>query len=169
MRVFSEKQWFNQWWMLFINGSLLILLGVFCYRWFVLEEAVDKVAQVDVLSQILVIVLLLLCFGLPFLFKLHTTIDEKGVQLRFAPFHRKAKRYSWYDISKCYTRKYRPISEYGGWGIRFFPNRNDIAYNVKGSMGIQLELKNGKKILIGTQRPEAADQIIKKYHDNERV
>ena len=76
MRVFSEKQWFNQWWMLFINGSLLILLGVFCYRWFVLEEAVDKVAQDDVLSQILVIVLLLLCVGLPVLFKLHTTIDE---------------------------------------------------------------------------------------------
>ena len=35
-----------------------------------------------------------------------------------------------------------------------------LAYNVKGKMGLQLVLKNGKKILIGTQKTEELKQIL---------
>ncbi len=35
-----------------------------------------------------------------------------------------------------------------------------LAYNVKGKMGLQLVLKNGKKNLIGTQKAEELKQIL---------
>ena len=50
------------------------------------------------------------------------------------------------------------IAEYGGWGVRM--RRGGMAYNVSGDRGVQLELMDGKRILIGSQRAgELADAI----------
>ena len=49
-------------------------------------------------------------------------------------------------------RTYNPIREYGGWGIRY--GLKSKAYNVHGNHGVQLELLNRKRLLIGSQRSE---------------
>jgi hypothetical protein len=41
---------------------------------------------------------------------------------------------------------------YGGWGIK--RGIGGLAYNVSGNQGLQLVLTDGRKILIGTQKPE---------------
>ena len=66
-------------------------------------------------------------------------------------------------IRKIYVRKYKPIWEYLGWGIRFGPSGR--AYNTMGKIGLQLELKNGRKILIGTQKKEELKEIIQKLKE----
>jgi len=58
------------------------------------------------------------------------------------------------------AREYKPIREYGGWGIRYVIG--GIAYNVYGNKGVQLILKNKKKVLVGTQKPEEFYQAIVK-------
>jgi len=163
MNFFKEKQWFNQWWMLLIHVGLFVLLGYMLFKWFVMNEAVDKVAADDRNGQLIVVLSILISSAIILIFRLTTVIDENGVHIRFFPFHRSTKHFSWYDIDKCYTRKYSPISEFGGWGLRIVPGGKDKAYNIKGNQGIQIELKNGKRILIGTQKPEQAEKIIKKY------
>jgi hypothetical protein len=73
----------------------------------------------------------------------------------------------WHEISEAYVRKYDAISEYGGWGLKvgaFWRKSKGIAINVSGDTGIQLELKNGKKILIGTKLEDQAKQVISHYH-----
>ena len=57
------------------------------------------------------------------------------------------------------ARTYRPILEYGGWGIRYTMGRG-WAYNVSGNQGVQLELASGKRILIGSQRAEELARAI---------
>jgi len=57
------------------------------------------------------------------------------------------------SIRRVYVRTYRPIREYGGWGIRIGWS-GGRAYNAYGNRGVQLELTDGRKILIGSQRPE---------------
>jgi hypothetical protein len=168
MRQFDEKQSFTQWWIQLINFSLLALLAVFLYKWFFLKEAVDKVSATDSTGQLVVTITIVLSFLLIYLFRLKTRIDENGLHYRFLPFHFSDKTISWYDIDKCYIRTYSPIGEYGGWGIRYSP-KNGKAFNVKGNKGIQIEFKNGKKILLGTQKPEEAQQVINKYMKNERI
>jgi hypothetical protein len=49
------------------------------------------------------------------------------------------------------VRTYRPIRDYGGWGIRY--GRNGKAYNVSGNRGVMLEFSHGQKLLIGSQKP----------------
>ncbi|MES2799947.1 MAG: hypothetical protein V4638_08020 [Bacteroidota bacterium] len=89
-----------------------------------------------------------------FLCRLKTTIDKEGIIVRFIPFHFKAKKYSWREIKKCNVREYSPIAEYGGWGIKGKLFKKDLAYNVSGKIGLQLEFTDGKKLLIGTLKPE---------------
>jgi len=89
-----------------------------------------------------------------------TEVRKDGIHLRFFPFHRKFKSYYYSDIESYEAREYKPIREYGGWGIRFVIG--GIAYNVYGNKGLQLVLKNKKKILVGTQKPEEFYKAIKK-------
>ena len=59
-------------------------------------------------------------------------------------------------------RQYKPLKEYGGWGIKYGMGRVGKAYNVKGNIGMQLELKNGQKVLFGTQRADAFQRAMEK-------
>jgi len=56
------------------------------------------------------------------------------------------------------VRKYSAVSEYGGWGIK--GTSNNRALNISGNMGIQLETKEGKKILIGTHDSEEVTKVL---------
>lgn len=86
-------------------------------------------------------------------FKLVTTIDQSAITYRLSPLHFRTKRIPWSEVQESFIRKYKPMREYGGWGLRY-GFRNGWAFNMKGNMGMQLVLRNGKRILIGTQRPE---------------
>lgn len=71
---------------------------------------------------------------------------------RFFALQRKYKKIALDEVQKFYIRSYSPLKEFGGYGIR--TNKGGTAYNVSGKKGLQLELKGGKKFLIGTQKPE---------------
>ena len=45
-----------------------------------------------------------------------------------------------------------PIRDYGGWGIRYGPGGK--ACNISGKHGVQIELLNGERLLIGSRRSE---------------
>ncbi len=109
------------------------------------------------LITFLIILLVLALFVL----RLETVINENGVSFRFFPFQKQFRQYSWNEIEKSYIRIYRPIKEYGGWGIRTsFIGDNGKAFNMSGNIGLQLELKNGKRILIGTQKGNEISRLL---------
>lgn len=93
--------------------------------------------------------------------KLYTRLDSAGVHFRMKPFHFREQMIPWDEIDQIYVRKYSPIMEYGGWGIRY--SRNGKAYNVRGNYGLQVVKKNGKKILIGTQQPDNLSRALSKH------
>ena len=88
-----------------------------------------------------------------FKLKLITRIRQEGIYYRFYPFHLKEKHIPTEEILSYEVRQYKPITEYGGWGIRNGGKKYGKAFNVSGNMGLQLYLKNGKKLLIGTGKP----------------
>lgn len=90
--------------------------------------------------------------------KLYTEIDEMGITVQMKPFHLKPKFFPWDEIESVEVRKYKPMAEYGGWGLRI--GLNGTAYNIKGNMGLQIYLKNEKKILIGTQKSDELNQYL---------
>jgi len=97
--------------------------------------------------------------GLPLFFralKLITEVNADGLHVRFYPLTRRTIEF--FDIRHCEARTYNPVLEYGGWGIRW--GRKGTAYNVSGDRGVQLELRNGRRLLIGSQRADELARAI---------
>lgn len=162
--LWGETQGFRQtWiWILTLIPVGLILMILFA-QIFLGKQIGNKPSGNAELA--LVLLLTLLPTLLIFFSRLETYICETGIGVRFTPFHHKYRFYPWADIEKCYVRVYNPIGEYGGWGLRGFgANR---ALNVSGNNGLQLELRNGQKLLIGTVLPDEITAVVVKlgkYH-----
>ena len=92
--------------------------------------------------------------------RLNTKINKEGVYFQLLPFQFKGRLITWNEVASSEVRRYSPIKEYGGWGYRY-GFKNGKAYNVSGNMGLQLVLKNGDRILIGTQKPEELETYLK--------
>ena len=89
--------------------------------------------------------------------KMTTVVDAAGVHVRYFPFLRKT--FAPADIAAAVARTYDPM-EYGGWGVRGFPGRYGWAYIVRGNRGVELEFRNGNRLMLGSQRPEDLARAI---------
>ena len=162
MRVFVESQRFDQWWM---RAIMLFVVGT-CVLPFIMSDDLTSSDTTALIILIAAVGLTLFCavFVL-FILTLKTKIDDQGVHVHFFPFKRSPRLIPWIEIAQIYTRQYSPIGEYGGWGYRIrLGKAKSTAYNVKGRTGIQIELTNGKKILIGTQKQTEAESVINYYN-----
>ncbi|HOW25690.1 MAG TPA: DUF6141 family protein [Bacteroidales bacterium] len=158
---FRETQRFNQPWIWVMNLGMVALFVFLIFTQLFAHRPVGNHPAPD----FLLLLLLLFPIGMIVLFRfirLETEIRRDGIYFRFPPFIRKERTYHWEDIRQCHVRKYSPIGEYGGWGYRVAGKRSGVAYNISGNMGIQIELKNGKKILLGTRKPEEAKEALRK-------
>jgi len=90
--------------------------------------------------------------------RLDVSVDDREIFIRFHPFHIRGRRIALSEIAEARARTYRPIAEYGGWGIRM--GFGGMAYNVSGNEGVQLVLTSGKRILIGSQRSGELEAAI---------
>lgn len=162
MKVFLEEQRFDQWWFrLMILLVAIISIGTIVMSYpNVHSEPVPF--WISLAAGLLTLTIVL---SLGFLIKLETKIDELGIHYGFWPFYRNLNFVSWADVKECRIRKYNPLVEYGGWGYRMgFFQKKGSALNVKGNIGIQILFKNGKQLLIGTQKKEDVEKVLKTYN-----
>ncbi|OSZ78354.1 hypothetical protein CAP35_08860 [Chitinophagaceae bacterium IBVUCB1] len=156
---FKETQQFRQWYIWLIlpsTAALLMFDFVYSYK----AGSGGKFSYTFAFSVIPILILLLF-----WLLRLDTTVDANGVQYRFFPFT-KTKRLPWSDVETAYVRKYNPLTEYGGWGLRKGLRSKNYAYNVAGNMGLQLVLKNGKRFLLGTQRADELTAVMEELYQS---
>lgn len=169
MKIFKETQRFNQWWLIILEVVILIIILIdFVKEYQQIDVGTNSKSLTEITISLVGVILVLLFLHT---IKLRSKIDETGVSYQFFPVHLNFKNIPWSDLSKCYVRKYAAITEYGGWGIRglskkglFGYKKVGRAFNIKGNMGIQLEFKDGGRLLIGTQDPEKAKLTINSYH-----
>jgi hypothetical protein len=89
---------------------------------------------------------------------LKTEIDEDSIRIKFFPFANKV--FHWKDIAKAEVVNYGFV---GGWGIRIGTKYGTV-YNIKGQQGLAIQLKNGKKRCIGTQKEAELKAVIAQLH-----
>jgi hypothetical protein len=157
---FREEQRPDQWWL-----WLLVVFAVAgAWAAFILQVVIDIDPDAQLFSDVVAwIVLVIIGIALPLLFfSLKLTVEVSPGKLRVSYPPLLWKTFQPGDISRAYARTYRPVREYGGWGIRWSP-RNGRAYNVSGNRGVQLELASGKKLLLGSRKPEELQQAIELF------
>lgn len=157
--LFKETQQFRQWWyVVLILGTTVPVLVMSVYTLYQQMVRGIQVGDSPAPNGVLIIVFFALCIMIwvYFSLKLEVWIDKIGIHYRFFPLIYKERVISKQEIQRFEIRKYNPILDYGGWGIRKgFGHKWGKAYNVSGSTGLQLYLASGKKVLFGTQRAQA--------------
>ena len=63
------------------------------------------------------------------------------------------KRIAFEDVAAMDAVTYHPIREFGGWGIRF-AGGGKSAWTSRGNKALRVELKDGKIVYLGSDRPE---------------
>ncbi len=164
--IYREVQQFRQVWIWVIVSALSGLAWYAAVMQLLLHRPLGGSPMTDILS---VLFSLIFGIGLPALFffgRLITEVRDDGIYIRFIPFHRTSHRIAFKDVKHFEVRTYHPIREYGGHGIRY--GSNGKAYNVSGDRGVQIELLNGERLLIGSQRAEELWRAIQaKYGEQE--
>lgn len=151
---FDEEQKFDQKWLwtLLIIVSVVILAVQFSVFFSSSVEASGFGFYFSLFNVFLVIGLI----GLFAVMKLKTSIDKEKISMEFFPFVK--KEVAWRDIRKAEVLDYGFV---GGWGIRLWTKYGTV-YNTKGSKGLFIQLKDDKKFLIGTQKPDEMAGFIMK-------
>ncbi|UYZ59107.1 hypothetical protein [Hymenobacter latericus] len=149
--VYLENQRFlRHWWPLLLLPAVIALLPA-ALQLTGLRHNAEYVSWVGGATALLVAFLLLTL-------RLETRLDAAGVHYRMAPLHRTWRHRAWSQISRAYVRSYSPLGEYGGWGLRGLGSNR--ALNIAGFDGLQLELHDGSRLLLGTQRPAKLQQAL---------
>jgi hypothetical protein len=157
--IYREVQRFRQIWIWLV---VLALAGLIWYA-LITQLFFQRPFGNNPLPDVwLIIFWIVFSLGLPLLIfycRLTTEVREDGLYIQFFPFHLSFRKIAFDELKRYEVRTYNPIWEYGGWGIRYRPK--GWAYNVSGNQGVQLELVNGKRLLIGSQRAEELWQAIR--------
>ncbi|RIH67275.1 hypothetical protein D1164_02310 [Mariniphaga sediminis] len=161
--LFKEEQRFNQWRLWLILGSALLAIVIplanelsgqswdFSSKDFSHLILYGSVTVLFIISALIIVILS----------RLKTKITYKGIFITFPPLKRKSYKITIQEIERFEIRKYRAKREYGGYGFRS-RRRSGQAYTISGNTGLQLYLKNGKKLLIGTQKKQAMEFAMHK-------
>jgi len=151
--LFTEKQWFNQTWLwaILIIVNLIPVYGI--YKQMVLGE---PFGNNPMSNSGLFLLLFPLLGSLVFfrLLQLSTTITKEQINIRFFPFTNKTIK--WNEVKSAEVINYGFV---GGWGIRMGTKYGTV-YNIRRDKGLFLQLKNGKKLCVGTQREEELRDVL---------
>lgn len=161
-KLFQEKQYFRQWWLWIILFSIDVLT-IFLFLRYIFDSSIIDRTLASMLLRATPVILSLLLTVLFTCMHLDTIVNEEGISLRFFPIHLCFKKYNWNILHQANIRTYNALSEYGGWGIRYSFSKKGVAYTISGNTGLQLELRDGKKILIGTQKPTELVGILQNH------
>jgi hypothetical protein len=153
MPLFREVQRFRQPWLWFP-----ILAWAGWTTWALWRQIIQgvPVGSNPMGDTALLLVWALSTVGIPALFlatRLRTEVRPDGVHIRFTPFHLRDRFHPLEALVAAEAVTYRPLLEYGGWGIRVGPK--GWAYNVSGNRGVRLTFADGRRLLVGSQKPEA--------------
>ena len=145
--VFTETQKFDRWWVWAI--LVLALIPNFIIIGNAINNDIELTAK-DVLFHNVIMAVVLVLF---IIMKLKTEVTKSGIKFTYIPFYKRT--IAWSEIASLQLLKYGFV----GYGIRLSFKYGTV-YNTKGNKGLSIVLKNGEKLIIGTQKPEELKQII---------
>jgi len=158
--LFEEHQQFRQlWvWLIVLAISLFLTYGLIQQLFYDITFGSQPMS-----NTVFVIVWLIFGMGFPLGFYvsgLTTRVYHDRLSIKLFPLHLTARTFPLNQIKEVQPQTYRPILDYGGWGIRY--SRKGKAYNISGKQGVKIYFQNGRPLLIGSQKPTELANHLKK-------
>jgi hypothetical protein len=140
------------------HGALMGLLLVAMVFVVVTVVAVFSSRPGDALLLAIAPVVVVLVASLISLSHLDVDVTDQGVSIAFR-YLWPTRRIRFAEIVGLEVRRYNPLLEYGGWGVRLGPR--GWGYMTTGNEGVQLRLRKGIPVLIGSARPRELEAAIR--------
>jgi hypothetical protein len=154
---FKEAQRYNQWWLWIIMIGLGIIPIAGIYKQLILGEPFGNNPMSD-LGLIIFTIFIYAVIALVVLVRLETEIDKNEIRILYFPFVKRS--INWKEVKSAEIIQYRFV----GYGIKRSTEYGTI-YNAKGNKGLAIELHNGKKLVIGTQKEKELKEVVSKFID----
>ena len=165
--IFIETQKFKQTLVFSILFSVILLMTTLFLVQYYFHQKVGNNPISNNGYLIIITILIFICV-LFYFTKLQTQISETGIAYKFLPFNLSFIEFGWDEIESICIRNYDPLLEFGGWGFRY-SLKYGVAVTTSGSVGIQMILKNKKRVLIGTQNESGVLIALKQIALQEKV
>ena len=150
--------------------SGMLLLGYWFIRLGYNGKIFSRAFFIDsgfLVAIVLFLIVLTLVVVLNSISLLRTRIKKDFIYVSYYPFKRKWEKIEVSEILFYKIRKYSPYREYSGYGVKDHRKRGQ-AYIISGNTGLQLYLKDGRKVLIGTQKTQAVAYAMRKLMGEEK-
>ncbi len=149
---FFEVQRFKAWWLYLIVFGISGLNAYIFYEQIIMDNPAGNNPAPDFLVIMFFLIISIFIPLLLLVTNLTIKIRDKTIYYRFFPFHMKYQELGIDAIETAEKVTYRPIRDYGGWGIR--TGREGRAYNVAGNEGVRVVTAMGDSILFGSSRSD---------------
>jgi hypothetical protein len=160
--VYREEQNFD-WWVYLLVGMVEVLGWVTLFV--LLKNGADP-ASGRGFTAVAALLVLVSALGVPLLLLvgfLRMTTEVRLGDLRvwfgWVQSYRRVVPIS--TIQRVEVVSYRPLKDYGGWGLRRGPDGVRLL-SARGNRGVRIDLADGTRLLIGSQRPEALAVAIER-------
>lgn len=164
--LFFEEGKLNQKWNLFLLTPVcvgFILFQIYSlYSQLILKQPVGSDPLSDtmlIIMSFIVIPLMIFLIWLFYVMTLTVKVDNKKIFIRFYPIMKREIFIS--DIDSFEIKEFNPIIDFGGWGLRYSIRWKTTGYIMKGKVGVLIHLRNGKNLLISSERAKELYRIIK--------
>ena len=91
--------------------------------------------------------------------RLDVEVRPDQLFIAFGPIHLIRKRILFSDIDSVRGLTYRPLREFGGWGIR--PRGSRTAWTIRGNQAVKVTLQSGKEVYVGSRFPQRLEERIR--------
>ncbi|WFN33782.1 DUF6141 family protein [Methanogenium sp. S4BF] len=150
--IFSEVQWFRTAMLVMVVWAAALLVWYGFYLQIVAGIPFGGNPGPDWLMWVL---LAAFGIGMPVFFlllRLEVRVGGGRLSYRVYPVHLQFRDVNCLGIAAAESVSYRPLRDYGGWGIRW--GKRGAAYMVSGNRGVCVSLSDGTSFLIGSQRAD---------------
>ena len=159
--MYRERSWAPAWVWVLMGAAFLASIGpslYFAYGQGVPGQPVEgmSVRGAGMLAGVVALVfgLLLATFSC-----LDAEVRSDHILVSFGPLRLIRKRIRYSDVRRVGAVTYRPLREFGGWGIRWRPGKS--AWTIRGNQAVNIELRNGKTVFVGSRFPRRLAGRIK--------
>lgn len=159
--LFYEQQTFRQkflWIFILIADSLSIffLLDQIVFDWNYSSNLISRYDVFPIIGTMLFVTVFFL------ILRLEMIVSTTGISYRFFPIHHKFRYIDKSEMIKITVRKYKTLHKESNGGIRIGFYGKGKAFNISGDSGLQIELKDGESLLIGSKEGDKLKEALKK-------
>ena len=147
--LYKERTWAPPWVWVLLWGACLVAVAAAAS-----DQELSGAARTAIIAGVLLFPLLITAvFGC-----LDIRVRADRLSIAFGPLHLIRKTIRFPDIESVKAVTYRPIREFGGWGIRFRARKS--AWTVRGNRAVSVRRRSGKEIYAGSANAQRlAEQI----------